>query len=89
MRLATAAGLTPIHVGWLMHCPRVVCVWIAALIGQLGRPSDGAVARGRGLGDRFVRSLLAFEALERWPSRFVTGHFVVLVAERRTKGVPS
>ncbi len=75
--MAVAAGLVPIHVGGLMHCPRLLCVALAAFL-------DGERA-----GDAFIRGLLTLEQLDRWPTRFLTGYFVALVAERPRADVHS
>jgi len=54
----------------IVHCPR-------ALAGALQRRT-GASGQAR-----FVRLLLPFERLGRWPTRFVTGHFIAMNAVKR------
>jgi len=57
----------------IMHCPRALAVRVADLVGWSGS------VRGRA---GLLSALMAFERLGRWPSRFRTGHFVALLAER-------
>jgi hypothetical protein len=54
----------------VLHVPRV-------LVARLG-------PRHSGLADysRWLRFLRAGERLERWPTRFITGHFVAVLAVR-------
>jgi len=55
----------------LMHCPRVLVV-------ALGRLLEGPL--GLAMRRRFWRGLMAFERLARWPTRFLTGHFIAINA---------
>jgi len=71
--LARVAGLEIEHVGSIMHCPRLPAVVAANLFDRLARAK---------LKTRFVRALLSWERLERWPTRFYTGYFVSLIATR-------
>jgi SAM-dependent methyltransferase len=65
-----AAGLEVRETTAILHCPRVLAVAAAGWLDR--RP-------GR-TGEAFLRPLLAFERLERWPTRFHTGHFVAVRA---------
>lgn len=56
----------------IMHCPRVLAVWVSRL-----PLLAGPTARRR-----FLRLLSGFEILSRLPSRFLTGHFVAVLARR-------
>jgi SAM-dependent methyltransferase len=73
-RMVGEAGFETRHVGALMHCPRLPAVWAAGALDRIG----GAAVR-----DAFVRFLLAFEGLARWPTRYLTGYFVSVAAVRR------
>ncbi len=64
------AGLEIVEMTAIMHCPRVLAVAVA---GVLERRTPAAQ-------QRFLRGLMRFERLARWPSRFVTGHFVAVRA---------
>jgi SAM-dependent methyltransferase len=57
----------------ILHCPRVLAVWIAD---QFERHAS---ARAE---ERYLQLLLRFEALEALSTRFVTGHFVAVRAVR-------
>ncbi len=72
-RLLRIAGLEPRDVGSLVHCPRVAAVPVAAWLDG-GRPDWQREA--------FLRAMRAFEGLEKLPSRYFTGHFITVVAER-------
>lgn len=56
----------------IMHSPRVLMVPIAQRLARAG----GGTRR------RFVRSLMAWEALEHFPGRYFTGHYVCARAVR-------
>lgn len=56
-----------------MHVPRVLGVWLGHLVDR--------TASERATG-RWVGAFLAFEALERWPSRKWTGHYAAALAVR-------
>ncbi len=71
--LCTTAGLEPIEVSTLMHCPRALAVAVAGVLDKRG--SDRS-RRG------FIRSLQAFEMLGRWPSRMLTAYFLAVRARR-------
>jgi SAM-dependent methyltransferase len=80
-RLVREVGLVAREEGAMMHCPRVPAVLCANALDRLGHAGARA---------GFLRFLLAWERLARWPTRYRTGYFVVLVAERPEEGfVPS
>jgi len=56
-----------------LHCPRVLAVPLASLVHKRGGD------RGRA---RLARFLLGFERCVRLPTRYVTGHFVAVLAEK-------
>lgn len=76
-RILTAAGFEVADTSVIMHAPRIVAVLIAKLLG-----------RRAGLRTRraFLRALLPFESLSRWPTRHLTGYFI---AARAVKPVPA
>ncbi len=72
-QLAIDAGFEPMAVGSLMHSPRLPCIWLGRVLERLG---SARIER------TLVRSMLALEHLERWPTRALTGYFVKLIAVR-------
>lgn len=68
------AGLVVLDLEAIMHCPRVFAVAAARVV---ERHTGPAMHR------RFLRWLMTFERLARWPTRFRTGHFVAARATRR------
>jgi len=54
----------------IMHAPRLV---VAELDHRAQWPGDG---------DRLIAGLLAAERMERWPTRYLTGHFVAALGVR-------
>jgi SAM-dependent methyltransferase len=70
-RALRQVGLAPLRRGALGHCPRLPAVLLCGLLG-----------RGR-LGRRLLRVLLAFERLESWPTRYLTGYYVAAEAVKR------
>jgi SAM-dependent methyltransferase len=69
-----AAGFEVVEETAVLHCPRVLSV---ALAGWLERRGSAAVCRA------YLYGLLAWERLADWPTRFLTGHFVAMLAVRR------
>jgi len=61
------AGLHVIHVGTLLHCPRVLVVKIAQVLERCAAPAAQ---------QRFLRRLMSHERLASWPTRFITGNFI-------------
>jgi SAM-dependent methyltransferase len=75
VRLLEDVGFDVLELTAILHCPRVLAVPAARLAGRLSlRPETDA---------RFLQALARFEAAERWPTRFRTGHFVAVLATRR------
>ena len=67
-------GFRVIHATAIVHCPRALAVHVLRLL-------DGA-ALSTAWQERCLRALERFEVAERWPTRFQTGHFVAVLAER-------
>ena len=69
-RFVRSAGMQPRAREALMHCPRLPAV---ALARRIERSPRG--------GRRFLRAAAGFDALDRLPTRYVTGYFAAIVAE--------
>lgn len=67
------AGLEVLDRCAVVHCPRVPAV---AFAGLLDRWAGAAVQRA------YLRSLGVFEALGRWPTRYLSGYFVAVRARK-------
>jgi SAM-dependent methyltransferase len=67
------AGFRVIEVTAIVHCPRVLAVPLARLTEMAGPPWP----------TRLLRALAWMERAEHWPTRFRTGHFVAVLAEKR------
>ena len=63
----------------ILHCPRVLAVWRARAI-------EG---REFAVRERFLESLSRWERLEQWRSRFVSGHFIAMLAIKQEANSPS
>ncbi len=61
------AGFRIVEMTGLMHCPRVFAVAASRLLER--RPS-------KEMREKFLTNLLDLERLSRWPTRFLTGHFI-------------
>lgn len=72
-RAVVRAGFRVLDESATLHCPRVAAVALARLLER------HAGARGQAA---FSGALLRFEALGRWPTRWITGHFSAVLAER-------
>jgi ubiquinone/menaquinone biosynthesis C-methylase UbiE len=68
------AGFDIMKTAAVMHCPRVLAV---ALAWFLERCAAAETQR------RFLRTLMVFEVLSRWPTRFFTGYFIAVKAISR------
>jgi len=66
------SGLEVRRVSALLHCPRVLAVWAAASL-----RGSRAVTQAR-----FLDTLLRWERLDRWPSRWMTGYFTAILAAK-------
>lgn len=69
-RAALAAGLDVVETTAVMHCPRAIAV---AMSGPAGRMR-------RSWWEAFIRQCQAWERLESWPTRWLTGHYVAVHA---------
>ena len=78
--LAQQAGLVPLEVGTLMHCPRLPAVLLSQALDRFGSERLNAV---------FLGSLMWWESLARWPSRYRTGYFLTLKAIRGQPPAPA
>ena len=67
-----AAGLDPIETTAVLHCPRVLAVAVAGVMQHVRRSWQRA----------FMRHLDSWESLERWPTRWLTGHYVAVCATK-------
>lgn len=72
-KLTRSAGLEVREVTAILHCPRVLAV---ACAGWLERHAS------QNLQDRYLALLSRFERLERWPTRYLTGHFTAIHARK-------
>ena len=70
--LVEGAGLKPLRVGAMMHCPRLPAVALCNLLDRFGGTSRKT----------FAQSLFWWETLERLPTRYITGYFITVVAVR-------
>lgn len=71
-RALDAAGFEIVERTATLHCPRVLAIPLAAKLHD----------RGSGLREAFARVLLRFETLAVLPTRFVTGHYVAVLARK-------
>jgi SAM-dependent methyltransferase len=72
-RILQQVGFEVLETTAILHCPRVVAVALARYLeGRAGRAACG----------RFLRFLMAFERLEHWPTRYLTGYFVAVRAHK-------
>jgi SAM-dependent methyltransferase len=75
-RIIQEVGFEVLAVDAIMHCPRVLMVAMAQLLQGRVRPA---------MQQHFLRSLMAFERLSRWPTRFLTGHFIAIRARKPSR----
>ena len=64
------AGFRLIEMTSIMHFPRVLVMAMARLIERFDSPI---------LQRRLMQFFMSFERLERWPTRFLTGHFLAVL----------
>jgi SAM-dependent methyltransferase len=77
-RAVQAAGLDVVETTAVMHCPRAIAVAVAGPMERLSRAWQ----------ESFLRHLQTWERLERWPTRWLTGHYVAIHAVApRDRGV--
>ena len=72
-RILRQIGFEVLEIEAVMHCPRVFAVAMARILERRA---------GRGIRRALVRSLMAFERVSRWPTRFLTGYFVAVKASK-------
>ena len=68
------AGLTVVKHRAIIHCPRVLAVHVARGLERIAGPRTQRT---------FLRWLAATEVLDRLPTRYLTGHFIALLAVKR------
>jgi len=69
-RNVRAAGFEVVESTAVMHCPRVLAVAVAGTIERLGWSWQEA----------FISGVASWESLGRWPTRWLTGHYVAIHA---------
>jgi SAM-dependent methyltransferase len=72
-RSLRSAGFDVQETSAVIHCPRVFAVALASFLEKHTSPKTQS---------RFLRLLSGFEGLARWPTRFITGHFVAVKATK-------
>jgi SAM-dependent methyltransferase len=72
VRYIKAAGLNADEVTYTLHCPRFLAVLATRLISRCQPKTQ----------QRLLRFLMAFERLSRFPTRAITGYFVVVCASK-------
>lgn len=58
----------------VLHCPRMLAVLVAKILCSRAKPSAQ---------QHFLRWLQTFESMARWPTRYLTGCFIAIRAEKR------
>lgn len=72
-RALQESGFQVISASAVLHCPRVVAVAACSIVERLCGPAGRA---------RFLRLLVGFERLGRLPTRYVSGHLIVVKAQK-------
>jgi SAM-dependent methyltransferase len=79
-RALCATGFEVEEVVSILHCPRAPAVVLAGLVERHGdRRAKAAL----------LKTLTAFELLAEWPTRFLTGYFVAIRAQKPAAGHPA
>lgn len=73
-KLLREVGFEVRDVTAVLHCPRMIAVLVAKLLCSRARPHAQ---------QRFLRWLQTFERMSHWPTRYLTGHFIAVRAEKR------
>jgi len=73
-RMVTDAGFEVLDMVALLHCPRALSVALARRCERRGTPRKRA---------QFLRRASRWEHLARWPTRYLTGHFIGINARKR------
>lgn len=68
-----AAGFEVLQTKALLHCPRVLCVGLSGSVARLAPRWQEA----------YLRALGFCEVLDRWPTRWLTGHYIAIHAVKR------
>ncbi len=71
-RFVRGVGFEVMEVDALLHCPRALAVAAARVV----ESHRSQVCQ------RFLSRLMPFERLARWPTRFLTGYFIAVVARK-------
>jgi hypothetical protein len=58
----------------VMHCPRVFAIALSSILERFG---------GFSVQKRYLKFLMWFERLEKWPIRDLTGNFTAVLAEKQ------
>jgi SAM-dependent methyltransferase len=66
------AGFSVREMSAVMHCPRVLTVLAAKLLTKCSLPTQ----------DRYLQLLSACERLQSWPTRYLTGYFTAIRAQK-------
>jgi SAM-dependent methyltransferase len=72
-RILREAGFEVLQTEAVMHCPRMAAVWIGKWLQKHGSRTSR---------QRYLRWLMGYERLAKWPTRYVTGYFIAVKAER-------
>ena len=72
-RVLESTGFEIRELDAIVHAPRVLAIPAARLVSRHG---------SRRLQERYSRALMAFESMAKWPTRFVSGHFIAVSAFR-------
>ena len=72
-QLLVEAGFEVLHTGAFLHCPRVMVIPIANLVQR---------TKSVRLAGLLCRTLMFCEWLGHLPTRYLTGHFVAVIARR-------
>lgn len=73
-KLLREVGFEVRDVTAVLHCPRMIAVLVAKLLCSRAKPPAQ---------QHFLRWLQKFERMSRWPTRYLTGHFIAVRAEKR------
>lgn len=73
-KLLREVGFEVRDVTAVLHCPRLFAVLVAKFLCSRAKPPAQ---------QHFLRWLQTFEGLSRWPTRYITGHFIAVRAEKR------
>lgn len=76
-RQLEAVGFEVLDVASVAHAPRAPAIWLIALLERFGWESPKSA---------LSRVLDAFEFLQNWPTRFLTGYYVAYRVTKRTDG---